>query len=988
MKPADLQALLDAHDAEGCLAMFKTATEAERRALAKTAATRLRAVSLFQPFYLLAQASRQTEEQLAAQFPLAAKERGGLRAAQIAVLATATLTELRRFGVDCYPTADDAVAVLSARRPPWVGEWADLILSWSGPRLWLYNVGGRWRLVRRLVHEGLCERPRSSSYIHGMIVEIIPPRASITLREALLADPALLKEEIWEVFETEPTRGQLEGLPFRPGGSSEARWETTLAALAAEGRISRTRLIDASLGGLERDFHELRARWFALMHDTLEPTLDERADRAGRYLGLASSRNPSTVKFALEALALLDTQERLEPGLLVDAIGPALLARHKATVRAALTLIDRAARRDPAVRARAAAVAVEALAHDSPAIQESALNLIERHGEPADRALAELLQSRMGTVAASQRGRLTAWLGVSPASEPPEAIDDGQGDLIARASALDPLIAERTGVSAALAVLEHGGGEVPAVDFDETEAPRLDPEGLVRPVAGLDELIRRFSSVLENPEDPEELERVLDGVSRLCDQIPDDFAARTGALRARAGCVDILTANLSRPLCGLALAWITGKPHAVRYADLHGNLVGFFARRVLAIAGRAALRQAAPLLSAPTHKGGWIDPRVLVERVQLWASLPDHLDRIDGALAILRLAPDAGPRALALEASADLEGHYAAALRYALGSDRESIGPDARIWVAATRARAPRDDDPLVEARHPGLGPDAGQAARCTLRPGPHQIVRTYSWGCKLIVREPPLPLTHAYELPTALLHDERARGWLGRWLATLWPIGRDSFFAAGVESILGNETTPSEVSSVRPYLEPLLDPDVPLREMARLLLAGSLSASAPELQGLATDALIAAIGDGRIDGNRLSQAVGRVLTEGLAKPSRLAKALGDAARVSPLHSLTVAHALELMMSGLTPPPRDLHLFLELLKELLVETGERLTVPEAVDSLRGLKVSGKTAKLARELLGLEERPAATARRSAAVRALAGRVERALRWTRRRHSPRS
>ena len=65
---------------------------------------------------------------------------------------------------------------------------------------------------------------------------------------------------------------------------------------------------------------------------------------------------------------------------------------------------------------------------------------------------------------------------------------------------------------------------------------------------------------------------------------------------------------------------------------------------------------------------------------------------------LFRLGPDPGPRAEALRAAAHVEGHYAAALRYALGGDGETVGPDARIWVAAARARAPRADDPLVEA--------------------------------------------------------------------------------------------------------------------------------------------------------------------------------------------------------------------------------------------------------------------------------------------------
>ena len=57
--------------------------------------------------------------------------------------------------------------------------------------------------------------------------------------------------------------------------------------------------------------------------------IDERAERVDRYLGLAASRNASTVTFSLKALGVLDDADRLEPGPLVAAVGPALLARAK-----------------------------------------------------------------------------------------------------------------------------------------------------------------------------------------------------------------------------------------------------------------------------------------------------------------------------------------------------------------------------------------------------------------------------------------------------------------------------------------------------------------------------------------------------------------------------------------------------------------------------------------------------------------------------------
>jgi hypothetical protein len=189
MTSADLQAVLDAHDTPGCIALFATATEAERRAVAKVAAERLRAVTVDVPGQFTNLLSNSSDETLQWLFPKASLQRGGLRAAQVAVLATATLGELKKLGERCFPPVDDAIAVLQVRRPPWVGAWAEVILSWGGTGHRSFSMADHWRFVRRLVRAGLCDRPRGSRYIHGMLLAISSPPIRCSIREALLEDP-------------------------------------------------------------------------------------------------------------------------------------------------------------------------------------------------------------------------------------------------------------------------------------------------------------------------------------------------------------------------------------------------------------------------------------------------------------------------------------------------------------------------------------------------------------------------------------------------------------------------------------------------------------------------------------------------------------------------------------------------------------------------------------------------------------------------------
>jgi hypothetical protein len=989
----DLQALLDAGDAEGCIRLFANASEAERRAVAKTAADQLAALTADSPdglTYAPRAASDLNAEAIARWRVLQPRR---VRAGQVAVLATATSRELKKFGQRCLPSAEDAIAVLSARRPSWVGEWAEAILT--SARLDSGSAAGvcLWSLVRALIREGFCARPAGSRYFHAFIagVSACSFEQERTIRDLLVEDPALLDDEVWRIFETELPLGLQGNFSTDRYADAEQGWDAALAQLAAEGRLSRTRLLDASLGALERDDRDSRVRWFIRIHERLEPTSQELAERVERYLGLFASRNPVVVNFAMRVIGALDSADQLPPAGLVAGIRPALLSRTKSTVLAALKMLDRAAHRDSSSRGRAAAVAIEAFAHESPAVHKAVVDFLERHNDAADATITVLLRERIETVAASQRSRVLAWLGNASSTGTAEPRDTAIRELLARGSAIDLLLADQAGVSAALDAVARDCGDLAAIQLLEKDVPRLDPRQAIVPISDIDELIGLYLMILENPDNPDEIERVLDGVSRLCDRVPEDFLLLTGPLRARAEAGntiewadDVSIKSLATPLCGLALGWITGEIPRVILSTLRGCFLGFFARRVLAITHRAANRVAAPLLSAPTHRGGWLDPRALVERIDVWKALDLAVDPLDGSLALLRLAPDRAQRAEALHNAARLDGPYAAAVRHALGAEGEIAGPDARIWVAAARSRAPLEDDVLVEAHHPGLGPDASRAARCSLRPGPHAFVDLIDrFHRTVIAREPEQPTGEIADLATVLIHTIKmfSASDESRWLATVWPLGRESFFATAAELLLGFECAPRDAPIYRPLLEPLLDPDVPLRSMGRLLLVGALSSNQAELQGLAVDALIAAIEDGRFDGVLLGESIHRLLTEGLLKPTRLAKALSGATQISPLHARVVAHAIQHAVAGLASAPKDLHALLELLKELLVETGNGLSVAGVEDVLRGFRGSGKTAKIASDLLGLTVDRTSQSRSAAAARALAGRIARAERWAR-------
>jgi hypothetical protein len=562
------------------------------------------------------------------------------------------------------------------------------------------------------------------------------------------------------------------------------------------------------------------------------------------------------------------------------------------------------------------------------------------------------------------------------------------------------------GIDALLENIEAGKAEIPAAVFDGTEIPRLRDSQRLQPIADLDELIDVCAAAVEDEERVDDAERAFDGLSRLCDQRPDDFARRVGPLAKRVTqflktkAAPFLGNGPGDDLCGVVYAWTTGeliewkrnpdrRDRTVvttfageRQSWFTENLrkgLGFLSRRSIALAIRVVAQKPGVLLSAPTHVGGWIAPPALVERVNGWSG--DEPEIYDVCLAMLRLAPDG--RAEALKSLRDLKTEWGRAIRYALGAPRITLGDTPALWIAAARARSPWADDERLEKVFPARGPDAGKAAAYSV------TFKRERYYTRLKVQSSPLPPKAVdSDCATVLLHTQRGVGrdlqWeLGgpagrtvgavRWTATIWPLARESYFASALETMADNIDWSEAAWQNKALLEPLLDPGTPLRAMGALLLAVALATKEPGEYGLATDIAIRAIEEGRLGADNLGEAFAELLPTGLIKPARWQKTFADVARTSPVHALVIQRALQSGLRGKPEKlPRDFAKLLELLHELSIELNQPILDEACRALLRQLK-SGKAGALAKELLKLSAEDASTAARPILLQAIENRA---------------
>jgi hypothetical protein len=867
--------------------------------------------------------------------PLSEEERRALASVARDLVADAKRREI--YGDDLAPAAYATYGLLGVselRSLAWRARHLppdiDVVLRRRAPErlqpivtFLLAEVDDRaWRAVRVLVRDGVIPAPSSQAYTVGMLSATRYHDPA----DLIAADPGLVDDEIWRLFEVEG--GGEDSLANHEKFFGD-RWGTWFRASAAADPAVRERLLDVSLAAIARDFSAYRAGWFSRFHESLQPTDAERAGRGDAYLALLRSRIGPTVTFAVRALERVRRAGALDAERLLDLVGPVLADAPASTASAAVTLLGRCGGPPD----RAATVLLEALAHGSADVHGAALGAIDRLVPGSDADLAQALRARLGDVAASRRKSAVA-------------------------------LVERFGGSDAGSVAASDR-TLPQVRPASRPTDPLDPSRALVPITTVEELVERMAALLENAESPDDLEGVLDGVSRLCDHRADDFdrLARPVARRAR----NLLGQRTpfsghdpTADICCLAIAWIEREtPPALDVADPIIPVVGvgaFLAARTHELALRVSTSNAGSLLSTPTHRGGWIAPMTLVERLRTTGGVAPRFDLV---AALLRIGSSG--RDDALRAATGLSGEPASAIRYALGGN-ETIGSTAGWWIAAARVRSPSTDDEAVERRHPRHGPDAGRAARVELGPEVEPAegerrVSAFHVEPRLVrpiaLDEPTVQQVAVHERWPVLAGDLA----LARWIDTVRPGYREPRAAVAAHQVGVNVDWWTAQWQERVPLEPYLDPWTPLGPMARLLVGTALGQREPGERGLAVDVIIAAVEDGRLDGAGLADGLTRTAERLVDRPRRWAIALDEVGSASASHAAVVREAIARTLPILVDRrPADIIDLLRLLQESTAEA-EATVDPVARDALASLATSGgRIGRIARGLLPLVPPP--------------------------------
>jgi hypothetical protein len=285
---------------------------------------------------------------------------------------------------------DEIANVYADRRPPWLADLVDQRLreEFVGDPVFMGGQGGleAWFMARRLVRLGAIARPAIAQYTTRMPVSLYHERWEHWVHtpnarrvplfhplDGLLADPGLLDDEVWRLFEVPGAAREL--------AKCKGTWEEALVTVSERGLLDRGRLLDACLDAFCKDFAPGQVSWYVTFYERMAPTLDELAARTGKYFALLGANSAHAVSLGQRACDRLLAAGQLPLADFLAVSPPPLVFPNKGVAIRQVKLLGKVAR-EPSVRARALATIAGAFRHERIDVQEAALNLIGKLGVP------------------------------------------------------------------------------------------------------------------------------------------------------------------------------------------------------------------------------------------------------------------------------------------------------------------------------------------------------------------------------------------------------------------------------------------------------------------------------------------------------------------------------------------------------------------------------------------------------------------------------
>ena len=916
--------------------------------------------------------------------------------ARLGIIAVGPLTAVKRLNMIGGKDIQDAVGqIVADRRPDWTNDWIDANLAQEFSSL-------DFPIIWDWVKSGVANQPASDGFYasfanYMMSTGMYGAGPGKPISKVLKSDPELIPL-VDTLFTVESNAFNTNAWFDKGKNPDHESWTEALIKLCGDGTLNRDHILKCSVEGLSRDLKQNQLSGFHKFHKAMSPTGPERAALQSDYLALLTHPVGHVAKFGLSMLDQIQKDGTLEIDLFARESAAIFLLDAKGNAMALLKMLARILKSKPSDSGPLLDTAIEGLRHGHADVPAAALKLLDQYQDHLTDGQRGVISESADFLAATNQAALAALIGTTGAdTSPPD--DVPVGDIEELVGSLSKAEKDRLGLTV---ILESEGLYYAPIAPNINQHKVLTDAEPITPIQTEDELIEAISHAVEIVDSPDDMERIFDGISRLCEARSDDFDAKVAPVLKRIEKGGSETTKGLRQYGGmniavmdLILTWLTGKRYVSEENQYRDHVPAFKPARhfMRAIRDRVAKGDAAALISAPTHSGGWIDADIWRMRLIEAQKTGQAVDPVDLTRSLLRLAPD--NRDSALRAVDKLSGELKRLARFALGGDEKPLfkkAGDYPLWISAARARNPYKDwrEEFAVNKVSDSWPDSLEPARFTWKPFMKESVysgekfryprlNTEVNGQQFHFHEDDKPkkgvkaltktLTGRHQtdyglLPSAALSILMERKyywsgavttpWLCSWLSYQWPQNPQGAHMIGVTCLMGRiDDTSSNWDPNYGFMDALFQTGRPWGEAAHVLLLLALSGRDADVKGLAIDALITGIEKGLFNPDRFGQILSHFARDGWVKLNRLGDSLADVIQISELHAAIVGSALQTWLKDVDMKQRGMFRPLEILLEAQTKIGLAIDVT-ARPSLQSLKGSSKAAKCAKALLALKD----------------------------------
>ncbi|WP_207431523.1 DUF6493 family protein [Sabulibacter ruber] len=562
-------------------------------------------------------------------------------------------------------------------------------------------VGLTYQWVIELQHKGFVS-PSPELWVKilpNLVYESTSNHRWLFKPENLLQWPETLSEHVWYFFEWDSNvHFSNRYLSFKePAVKEKAGWIDVFKMYVDQGQLDRKRVLQSAVQATTRNFNKNLSGWFADLFQKLEPTSAELLEIQESLFNALNSAHSKPVNTVLSYFKKLADDKEFKADDFLDHVPLLLSSETKTTVTSALMVLEKLARKRPALRGRICEVALQALVHADDALQTRAAKLVQKFGDPSLAELQQALTLYQDNLFSSARTLLQAFVPVSDISQ------------------------EET--------ISH---EIDLANY------RLSPENEIPKIETVEDLVFLSSQAFDNNE-PYHIDLLPAALIQLQDQLKGEKLNALQPAFQRAyhlllnlgqggtGYLDNLLATFfvdyarflfkkypahTADICAIhdsyvkkdketLSSWLTQERIGSldNWKTHHNDVVYEPFKLVLKVAlEKLKQEDQLPLLSTPTHSPGWVSPLELVKRLQQYQSCNQLPDALDLQVAISRCALEQSDEALHY-AKTHLTGEYLRLLQFLLQKEAQPEGPYKLkgAWMVAGLTKSPLIKFPAFE---------------------------------------------------------------------------------------------------------------------------------------------------------------------------------------------------------------------------------------------------------------------------------------------------